>query len=122
LSDPEFGVQQTQDKLRTAIHRQLVADVPVGAFLSGGLDSSAIVAFGRSIVCSDYGIIKENIGEKDIYFNAKNVLIAKNAIKKLFQNQQLRIAQVNTFQHESRKCDWKSCYDRTYQVLDKCND
>ena len=33
--------------LRTAVHRQLVADVPVGAFLSGGLDSSSVVAFAR---------------------------------------------------------------------------
>jgi asparagine synthase (glutamine-hydrolysing) len=31
----------------TAVQRQLVADVPVGAFLSGGLDSSAIVAMMR---------------------------------------------------------------------------
>jgi asparagine synthase (glutamine-hydrolysing) len=35
--------------LRSAVRRQLVADVPVGAFLSGGLDSSAVVAFAREL-------------------------------------------------------------------------
>jgi asparagine synthase (glutamine-hydrolysing) len=35
------------EHLATAVHRQLVADVPVGAFLSGGLDSSAVVAMMR---------------------------------------------------------------------------
>lgn len=33
--------------VREAVHRQMIADVPVGAFLSGGLDSSSIVAFAR---------------------------------------------------------------------------
>jgi asparagine synthase (glutamine-hydrolysing) len=33
--------------LETAVSRQLVADVPVGAYLSGGLDSSAVVAMMR---------------------------------------------------------------------------
>ena len=33
--------------LEQAVRRQLVADVPVGAFLSGGLDSSAVVAMMR---------------------------------------------------------------------------
>lgn len=43
------AIVQTQRQLRQAVHRQMVADVPVGAFLSGGLDSSAVVAFAREI-------------------------------------------------------------------------
>lgn len=43
------AIEQTRVHLRTAVHRQMVADVPVGAFLSGGLDSSSIVHFAREI-------------------------------------------------------------------------
>ncbi len=35
--------------LKRAVERQLLSDVPVGAFLSGGLDSSAIVAMMRQL-------------------------------------------------------------------------
>ena len=36
-------------EIKEAVHRQMVSDVPVGAFLSGGLDSSAVVAFARQM-------------------------------------------------------------------------
>ena len=35
--------------LRSAVHSQMISDVPLGAFLSGGLDSSSIVSFAREI-------------------------------------------------------------------------
>ena len=43
----ENAIQGTLKHLQTAVTRQMVADVPVGAFLSGGLDSSAIVSLAR---------------------------------------------------------------------------
>ena len=46
-SDPVDPPSSLRTGLREAVHRQMVSDVPVGAFLSGGLDSSAIVRFAR---------------------------------------------------------------------------
>jgi len=41
---PAELADRVHEAVRTAVTRQLVSDVPVGAFLSGGLDSSAVVA------------------------------------------------------------------------------
>jgi len=45
----EQAILGAADHLRKAVHRQMISDVPLGAFLSGGLDSSAIVAFAKEI-------------------------------------------------------------------------
>jgi len=57
LKQPNFSSKQTKSEsiggvekhLRQAVHRQMVSDVPVGAFLSGGIDSSAVVTFAKEV-------------------------------------------------------------------------
>lgn len=42
-------IDQLDEKLNKAVQRQLLSDVPVGYFLSGGLDSTLLVAIARQL-------------------------------------------------------------------------
>ncbi len=44
VSEAEW-VDRIRSGMESAVHRQMVSDVPIGAFLSGGVDSSAVVAY-----------------------------------------------------------------------------
>ena len=44
ITDEQEAVAELQRLLSIAIKRQCLSDVPLGAFLSGGIDSSTIVA------------------------------------------------------------------------------
>lgn len=74
-------IDQLEQKLLSAVERQLLSDVPVGFFLSGGLDSSLLVAMVRRLFPKrkiqaftiDTGILSEKEGFADDLYYAKLV-------------------------------------------------
>ncbi len=65
---PEDQVRELRDLLGSVVREQLMSDVPVGAFFSGGIDSTAVASFaaraGKRMRCygihfADQGVVDE---------------------------------------------------------------
>jgi asparagine synthase (glutamine-hydrolysing) len=68
----EFELEgQLIDLLRKSVERRLVSDVPLGVFLSGGIDSSSIVALMAELIPSNQ-IKTFSIGFEDRSFDESN--------------------------------------------------
>jgi asparagine synthase (glutamine-hydrolysing) len=59
----EFYLNQTRNRLREAVSKRMVSDVPIGVFLSGGVDSSTNLALMTEM--SDKPIETFTVGFKD---------------------------------------------------------
>lgn len=67
----EEAAAELEERLKNAIREQMVADVPVGAFLSAGIDSPTIVALmqslsGRRVKSYTIGMREEGFNEAEI--------------------------------------------------------
>ena len=86
------SIAGTADMLRKAVQRQMVADVPLGAFLSGGLDSSAVVAFAREMNPDIHCFTIESVGGREDG-DTDDLPYARRVAKHL--NVQLEVVQVH---------------------------
>lgn len=62
LDDADW-IEQVDEALRSAVRRQLVSDVPLGAFLSGGVDSSLITAAMGDALTFSIGFEEDSYNE-----------------------------------------------------------
>jgi asparagine synthase (glutamine-hydrolysing) len=67
-SDAEW-VERVREKLVECVKIRLISDVPLGAFLSGGIDSSSIVALMARLIDQPVKTYSIGFAGKDSYYN-----------------------------------------------------
>lgn len=69
-ADKEKLMEELDEKLSEAVRKRLMADVPLGVFLSGGLDSSLIAAIARKHAKGELHSFAVGIkGSEDLYYS-----------------------------------------------------
>lgn len=61
-----YYVEKLREMLKQSISRRLVADVPVGFYVSGGLDSSVVACYIGKFLLDSYYSFSAEIGEADL--------------------------------------------------------
>ncbi len=105
ITDIRHAQEAIRSALTTAVNRQLIADAPIGVFLSGGTDSSllALLADQRQ---------KQRLKTVSLFFNEK-------AYDESFYQQQIqRKIQGEKFTHLVRQRDFEQCLPEILGAMD----
>ena len=105
LTDVDAVHEQLHDTLTIAVNRQLIADAPIGVFLSGGIDSSLITLLANKQK-------QDNLKTVSIYFNEKEYNER--------QYQKIIIDKINgeKFEHLVRQQDFETFFPKILLDMD----
>lgn len=62
----DYYTERLKEQLKAAISRRLVADVPIGFYISGGLDSSVVACYIGKFLLDSYYSFSAEIGDGDL--------------------------------------------------------
>jgi asparagine synthase (glutamine-hydrolysing) len=87
FQDPDDAAAELEDHLRTAVRRRLVGEVPISCYLSGGLDSTLVLALssqeaGRPLPSLTIGLDhagpadeRHKAAQSALFFGSKNTVV-----------------------------------------------
>lgn len=108
-------VERTGALVRDAITRQMVSDVPVCTFLSGGIDSSIVTAVAANYM-REHGetlnTFSFDFTENDIYFQSNSFQPERDLP---YVNKMLETCSTN---HTYLECDQKTLYEMLFSAVD----
>ncbi len=100
----DYYVEKLRELLKQSISRRLVADVPIGFYVSGGLDSSVVACYIGKFLLDSYYSFSAEIGEADL---------DESRFQKIVQNC------VNSKHYTTKVGEeeiWKNLYDVVYHA------
>jgi asparagine synthase (glutamine-hydrolysing) len=105
VTDIQVAHQLIREGLQAAVSRQLIADAPIGVFLSGGIDSSII-----SLLAGNQK--KQGLKTVSIYFNEKEY------DERLYQNEVLKKISGEKYAHLVQQQDFEQMFPRIIDDMD----